>query len=267
LEKEKILRIELEKKGQQGIVSNRKKDLEAQKQKLDEEIRNIGFDESVYEQIIFKLRARELEIKNYEESFTALSIECEKLQSQIEETATMIKYLEVRENRNKQITKELGDIETFESIVVGFREYVSEKIRPHLSFLASKYVSVLTGNRITAINLAKDFTYQVIAGDEVVTLLSGGEEDIISLGLRLALSELILQREGFKFELLVLDEVFGYLDSERRLETLNLLYNFKSIFSQIVLISHIEAVQEFADLTVRFDINPETGAAVVKQVD
>ena len=47
-------------------------------------------------------------------------------------------------------------------------------------------------------------------------VISGGEEDLANLVLRLAISQMIAERAGQPLSLLVLDEVFGSLDESRR---------------------------------------------------
>ena len=47
-------------------------------------------------------------------------------------------------------------------------------------------------------------------------MISGGEEDIANLALRLAISQMIAERAGQPLSLLVLDEIFGSLDEDRR---------------------------------------------------
>ena len=264
--KEECVQNELVRKGEEQIKRRVLEEIELRRSDVMEQLKELDFSEELYNQLKFQVQAKELELKNISEEASKLAGELERVNGSVDQITKLIEDLRAQQREMVKVQKDLSDLEIFERVVANFRAFVSEKIRPHLSFLASKYVSVLTGSRISAISLAKDFSFQVISGSDVINLLSGGEEDIISLSLRLALSELILRREGFKFELLILDEVFGYLDSERRTETLNLLFNFKSIFSQIILISHIESVQDFADSTVKFRLDPETGMSIVTQV-
>jgi DNA repair protein SbcC/Rad50 len=81
--------------------------------------------------------------------------------------------------------------------------------------------------------------------------------------LRLAISQMIADRSGQPFSLLVLDEVFGSLDAARRDNVLELLHRLDDRFEQVILITHIESVREGVDrvITVRYD--EETGASVV----
>ena len=95
-------------------------------------------------------------------------------------------------------------------------------------------------------------------------VISGGEEDLANLVLRLAISQMIAERAGQAFSLLILDEVFGSLDEVRRQNVVELLRALHNRFEQVILITHIESVRDGCDnvLTVGFDTG--TGAAVVR---
>src|SRR6185503_844604 len=81
-----------------------------------------------------------------------------------------------------------------------------------------------------------------------------------NLVLRLAISQMIAERAGQAFSLLILDEVFGSLDESRRHNVVELLRRLHDRFEQVVLITHIESVREGLDrvLTVRYDEETRT---------
>jgi exonuclease SbcC len=86
-----------------------------------------------------------------------------------------------------------------------------------------------------------------------------------NLVLRLAISQMIAERAGQSFSLLVLDEIFGSLDETRRHHVVELLRGLQDRFEQVILITHIESVRDGLDqvLEVRYDEN--TGAATVQR--
>jgi len=86
-------------------------------------------------------------------------------------------------------------------------------------------------------------------------VISGGEEDVLNLCVRLAISKMIAERAGQPLSLLVLDEVFGSLDASRRDNVVQLLHGLKSRFEQIILITHVDAIHDAVDncLWVRYD--------------
>src|SRR6185312_11246469 len=96
-------------------------------------------------------------------------------------------------------------------------------------------------------------------------VISGGEEDLAHLVLRLAISQMIAERAGQSFSLLILDEVFGSLDDARRHNVVELLRRLQDRFEQVILITHIESVREGLDrvVTVRYD--DDRGCAVIEQ--
>src|SRR6185437_15420690 len=102
-----------------------------------------------------------------------------------------------------------------------------------------------------------DDQYNIIMLEDSIPkpVISGGEEDLANLVLRLAISEMIAERAGQSFSLMILDEVFGSLDETRRHNVVDLLRRLQDRFEQVILITHIESVREGLDrvVTVRYD--------------
>ncbi len=75
---------------------------------------------------------------------------------------------------------------------------------------------------------------------------SGGERDVAALCARLALSRLVGGQSGHPPEFLVLDEVFGSLDRDRRTQVLEMLGTLAAsteAFRQLFIISHVDDVR------------------------
>jgi exonuclease SbcC len=144
------------------------------------------------------------------------------------------------------------------------RTDLNQELRPELSDRASAYIRELTDGRYSELEL--DDQYNVIVLEDAIPkpVISGGEEDLANLVLRLAISEMIAERAGQAFSLLILDEVFGSLDENRRHNVVDLLRRLQDRFEQVILITHIESVREGLDrvVTVRYD--EESGASTVE---
>src|SRR5206468_7155058 len=86
------------------------------------------------------------------------------------------------------------------------RAELNAAMRPEIGALASGFLSDLTDARYDEVDLDED--YRVVVLDEGVPkpVISGGEEDIANLVLRLAISQMIAERAGQPLSLLVLDE-------------------------------------------------------------
>jgi len=141
------------------------------------------------------------------------------------------------------------------------------QLRPEISELASAFLSDLTDGRYGELELDDRYNIVVLEDGAVKPVISGGEEDLASLVLRLAISQMIAERAGQPFSLLILDEIFGSLDEVHRATVVDLLRHLGDRFEQVILITHIESVREMLDhvVSVRFDY--ESGASVVSAMD
>ena len=147
------------------------------------------------------------------------------------------------------------------------RAGLNEHLRPEISDIATAYLEELTDGRYTGLDLDDDYNI-IVKEDEIPKpVLSGGEEDLAHLVIRLAISQLIAERAGQAFSLLILDEVFGSLDENRRRNVAQLLHKLHDRFEQVILITHvdIEGMREQFNqvVTVRYD--EEAGVARVRQ--
>jgi exonuclease SbcC len=144
------------------------------------------------------------------------------------------------------------------------RAELNAAMRPEIGALASGFLADLTDARYDEVDLDED--YRVVVLDEGVPkpVISGGEEDIANLVLRLAISQMIAERAGQPLSLLVLDEIFGSLDESRRQHVLSLLRRLGDRFPQVILITHIEQVRDGLDRVIRVSYDATTGASAVR---
>jgi exonuclease SbcC len=139
------------------------------------------------------------------------------------------------------------------------------QLRPELSELASAFLSELTDARYTELELDDQYNIVILEDGIPKPVLSGGEEDLANLVLRLAISQMIAERAGQSFSLLILDEVFGSLDEARRFNVVELLRGLQDRFEQVILITHIEPVREGLDRVISVSYDPDHGCSVVTQ--
>jgi exonuclease SbcC len=167
------------------------------------------------------------------------------------------------EARLAELTRERRLHEELDRAFTDLRADLNTELRPEISDRASRYLRELTDGRYSDLEL--DDQYNIIALEDGIPrpVISGGEEDLANLVLRLSISEMIAERAGQSFSLLILDEVFGSLDETRRHNVVDLLHRLQDRFEQVVLITHIESVREGLDrvVTVRYD--EETGTSRV----
>jgi DNA repair protein SbcC/Rad50 len=145
------------------------------------------------------------------------------------------------------------------------RAQLNAQLRPELSELATTFLRELVDSRTAELELDERYNVIVLEDGIAKPVLSGGEEDLANLVLRLAVSQMIAERSGQSFSLLVLDEVFGSLDETRRFNVLELLRALGDRFEQVILITHIESVRDGLDQVISVRYDSSLAASVVEQ--
>lgn len=147
------------------------------------------------------------------------------------------------------------------------RAELNARLRPELGEIAGSFLTDLTDDRYNEFELDENYEIILIGGGIPRQVISGGEEDLANLVLRLAVSQLIAERSGQPFSLLVLDEVFGSLDDQRRSNVVELLRRLQDRFEQVIVITHIDAVRDGLDRVLEVSVEEETGRSRVEQHD
>ena len=169
-----------------------------------------------------------------------------------------------RETEIRRVAADLALHQELDRALVDLRTDLNATLRPELSELASAFVRDLTNGRYTDLELDEQYVPTLLDDGDPKTVISGGEEDIANLALRLAISQMIADRAGQPLSLLILDEIFGSLDESRRAAVVELLRSLADRFPQVILITHIDAVREGFDRIVRVGLDQGRGVAVVQ---
>ncbi len=168
-----------------------------------------------------------------------------------------------REREAAAVAGELAMHQELDRALTDLRTDLNADLRPDLSDLASGFLRDLTNSRYTDLELDEDYCTTVMEDGEAKTVISSGEEDIANLALRLAISQMIAERAGQPLSLLILDEIFGSLDDERRLAVLELLGALGDRFPQVILITHVESVRDGLDRVLRVTFDAGRGSSIV----
>ena len=149
------------------------------------------------------------------------------------------------------------------------RADINAAMRPEIGELASTFLADLTDGRYDEIDLDEDYRVVVLDDGVPKPVISGGEEDIANLVLRLAISQMIAARAGQPFSLLVLDEIFASLDESRRQEVLLLLQRLRDRFPQVILTTHVELPAGLTgsgslDRLIHVSYDQSSGASVLR---
>jgi exonuclease SbcC len=228
---------------------------------LREQLAGLGYREADFE------AARELhDAAEADHRAAELSL----VRGRAERQAAEAALKQVRERREERARREAEartvgrELALYNELDRGFTELridLNQQLRPELSELASGYLRDLTNGRYGELELDEEYVATIIEAGEPKPVISGGEEDLANLALRLAISQMIADRAGQPLSLLVLDEIFGSLDEERRGAVVDLLRSLADRFPQVILITHIEGIREGFDRVIRVDFDPERASA------
>ncbi len=126
-----------------------------------------------------------------------------------------------------------------------FRKHVISRIRPRLAELSSEIIAEMSGGKYSLVELDQDYNLRVMDFGQYfgVDRFSGGEKDLASLCLRLSISLALTESAGLDRSFVILDEVFGSQDDNRRQLIFEALSRLKSRFPQMLLITHLEELK------------------------
>jgi len=187
--------------------------------------------------------------------------------SAAEAVAAVARRRQERDDREREAEvagRELALHQELDRALTELRAELNATLRPDLSELASGFVRDLTNGRYTELELDEEYGATLVDDGDPKSVISGGEEDVANLALRLAISQMIAERAGQPLSLLILDEIFGSLDEDRRVAVVDLLRSLADRFPQVILITHIDSVREGFDRVVRVGLDVASGVATVK---
>ena len=160
----------------------------------------------------------------------------------------------------KAALSEKALLESTGTILKQFAEHLIGSVRGRIEGEVGSILSLITDGRYEHVTIDDDFSIRVHeAGvDYPASRFSGGEQDDIAVALRIALSRHIAATHRIRdATVLIFDEIFGSQDDERRKHLIRALRRQESHFPQILLISHIEGVQEECQTTIRVEEMPD----------
>ncbi len=225
----------------------------------------LGFSEPEFEEVRSLVAAAEEERQRAELQVVEARGERATAEEAARAAAQRRAERQAREEEVRGVERRALVTQELDRALTDLRTDLNAQLRPDLSELASAFLRDLTNGRYSDLELDESYMPTLVDEGEAKPVISGGEEDVAYLALRLAISQMIAERAGQPLSLLVLDEIFGSLDEERRAAVMDLLRSLADRFPQVILITHIEAVREGFDRIIRVERDPARRVAVVHE--
>lgn len=148
--------------------------------------------------------------------------------------------------RLADVVEESRHLGRLADLLGAFRNGVVATVGPRLAAQAAELFAELTDNEYDRLELDPD-TYEIQIRDRGrlhgMQRFSGSETDLANLAVRVAISEHVRLLSGGSVGLLVLDEVFGPLDEDRKARMLAALERLKGRFRQVLVITHDDSIK------------------------
>jgi exonuclease SbcC len=231
------------------------------------EIKQVGFSEKEHAELV----------SGYEQAVgveNAANIEAERARgvllaanAALTSAETDFKSYKSRESEVRNKRKARVELQTIAEAFDNLRNELNNRAAPELATAASEILTDLTDGRYSTLDVNEEYDAVIRDDGELKPIISGGEEDVVNLALRLAVSTMIAERAGQDLSLLILDEVFGSLDDIRRDNVVNLLQALKNRFEQIIIITHVESIHDALDNCIWVDYDEHSKTSRIRAED
>ncbi|MDP3014458.1 MAG: SMC family ATPase [Candidatus Subteraquimicrobiales bacterium] len=179
----------------------------------------------------------------------------------IEEIQKSIREFKDKKKEVEELTEKRQTLDTLQIYLADFKKTLIGRIRPTLSEKASEFLRELTEEKFITMELDENYEIFIYDNGEKFSVerFSGGEKDLSSLCLRLAISQLMSESATAAFAssggisepgFIVLDEIFGSQDLSRKSNILKALARLNNQFRQIFLITHIEDIKDSVEYAI-----------------
>ena len=163
-------------------------------------------------------------------------------------------------------TEELSMRRVVAQTLKNYRTAVQQEAVPSLEQETAELLRRTTRGRYSDVEITPDGDLRIsdMGTTHDLERFSGGEQDLANLCMRLALSKLLARRNGIEARFVILDEVFGSQDADRRRALIEALRELDQEFAQILIVSHFDDFMEHCDL--RVTVKADDGKSLAETV-
>ena len=170
------------------------------------------------------------------------------------ETAARVKELRAEIRKVKEIAARAGELreearllDRVSGLLEGFRTFLYGRIMPQLSRDAEALFRELTGHEYEDLRIDEEtLAIQIADAGQYFSIerFSGSEADLANLALRVGISQHLSRMAEADVGMMVLDEVLGALDAERKDLFVQAVGRLSGRFHQLFVITHAEQVKD-----------------------
>ncbi len=188
--------------------------------------------------------------KQLNESLNSTTKERAHTESRVQEQRKVLKTMEEAKVSIQELYVQVSKKKAMQDGFVLFKRHLTAKIRPLLQQVASTLFHKTTKDRYSEYVLSDDYEISLKTHRgflRKLTSISGSENDLACLCLRLAIATLRSTKLAGSLGFIILDEISGSFDDERTKQTLEGLLELRDVIPQIINITHKPVEMRYAD--------------------
>jgi len=216
-------------------------------EELRDEVRSLGFERDGLDAAAAAHEEAAAAARKAAAAAREADLAASKRRTQAEERAARLAEGRAQHARLVELEDEVRHLARLAVLLSEFRNTVVASVGPRLAAQAAELFGELTDGEYDQL-LVDPETYELQISDagRVYGLdrFSGSEIDLANLALRVAISEHVRFQSGGSVGLLVLDEVFGPLDEDRKARMLQALEQLRGRFRQVLVVTHDVSIKE-----------------------
>ena len=222
-----------EHKKQVDNKDNDRKELVEKKQKVE-------FDKNKCQREINELKnKKEQLLKSQTNNIDEFKTMINKLNDEIGNIDSRLTELDQEYNKNNDYVSVIKN--SIQMVTKEFRTYLLQNSLQYLNKLLKDYSSNLFSNNQDIIKIEEDDTkLNIKLGNATYESLSGGEKTRVNIALLLAQKSLASIIGNISCNIIILDEILGYCDSQAEENVINLLTQELETLESIYMVSHKE---------------------------
>jgi len=216
-------------------------------QTLREKVAALAFKPEHLQQAAEKLQSAESSLEQARQAAQSAGIKAAESRTIAEQTAKRLADAVEQHARIADLAEDARHLTRLGELLNVFRNNLVATVGPRLSAQAADLFAELTDHEYDLLEVDPDsYDIQIHDAGRVYGMdrFSGSETDLANLALRVAISEHVRFQSGGTVGLLVLDEVFGPLDADRKERMLLALERLKARFRQVLVVIHDVEVKE-----------------------
>ena len=220
---------------------------------LTEEAKGLAFDEAGHDRLREDAEAASGALEDARSAEREASDTRKDAEKQEAALAASLRQAKETQAKVEELRSEARYVERVAMLLEGFRNHLVARVGPELSREAEALFRELTNHEYDDLMVDEDtLTIRIADGDTYFPIdrFSGSETDLANLALRVAISTQLSRLSGADVGMMVLDEVLGSLDQERKDLMVQTLGRLSTRFHQLFVVTHAEQVKDQFPATV-----------------